>query len=603
MAAACALALVAAPATVAWYVVLTLTAGLAPVAAAWLTKLALDNLVQRGPLGSLFAIVGGLAAVGVIAAVQPPLTQYLRAELDRRVGLLAQNRLFTAVDGFVGIGPFENPVFLDRLRLAQQSGGTTPNQVVDGVLGIGRAALTIAGFLSSLLVLGPLMAVAALASGLPALVAELAMSRRRARMYWRIGPAERREAFYGSLLSTVEAAKEIRLFGIGTFLRERMLAERRTANAAKRAVDRRDVLQQAGLGFIAAVVCGAGLMWAVSAARAGRLSVGDVTVFVAAVAGMQGAMATLANQVARAHHGLLMFDHYRAVVDSRPDLPIAAPPASMAPLREGIEFQDVWFRYSDQHPWVLRGVNLRIPSGGSCALVGLNGAGKSTLVKLLCRLYDPTRGVIRWDGRDLREVDPAELRRRIGAVFQDYMEYDLTAAENIGLGDVDGFGDRERIETAGRQSGIHDKLAGLPQGYDTLLTRMFFMESERDDPETGVVLSGGQWQRIALARALMRNRRDLMILDEPSAGLDAEAEHEVHASLRRLRSGQTSLLISHRLGAVRDADLIVVLSDGSVVELGDHTTLMRRGGEYARLFALQASGYQPRDELQPSVSG
>ena len=214
------------------------------------------------------------------------------------------------------------------------------------------------------------------------------------------------------------------------------------------------------------------------------------------------------------------------------------------------------------------------------------------LVKLLCRFYDPTKGAILWDGVDIREADIGALRRGIGAVFQDFVEYDMTAAENIALSDVDGRTDLDRIVSAARQAGIHDKLATLPLGYDRLLTRMFFLEEDQDDPSTGVVLSGGQWQRLALARAFFRAKRDLMILDEPSAGLDAQAEQEIHAAVRRHAASRTCLLISHRLNAIRDADRVVVLADGRVTEQGDHDELMAAGSEYARLFTMQASGYQ-----------
>jgi ATP-binding cassette, subfamily B, bacterial len=590
--AACSLAARAAPGSLLVYLALTLIGGLLPVVTAWLTKLVLDSLVTGAELATLTGLAVGLAAVGLVAGLLPLVIQYLRAETDRAVGLLAQDRLFTAVDGFTGLGPFENPSFLDRLRLAQQAGGVTPGQAVDGVLGVGRGVITITGFLGSLLLISPPMTGLVLVAAVPTLVAEIVLSRRRAQMYWSIGPVERRELFYSRLLSSVEAAKEVRLFGIGAFLRRRMLTERRTANAAKRELDRRELVVQAGLVGLAATVAGGGLLWAVGAAQAGRLSVGDITIFVAAIAGVQGALAALANEVASAHHALLMFGHYLAVTRAGPDLPAAAAPRPVPPLRRGIELRDVWFRYSDEHPWVLRGVSLSIPFGKSVALVGLNGAGKSTLVKLVCRFYDPARGAIYWDGVELRDFDVAELRRRIGAVFQDYMHYDMSAAENIGLGDLDALDDRTRIEAAARRAGIHGMLAGLPHGYDTLLSRMFFMESEKDNPETGVVLSGGQWQRMALARAFLRDRRDLMILDEPSAGLDAAAEQEIHASLRQQRAGQTSVLISHRLGAVRDADVIVVLSGGQVVEQGDHDTLIETGGEYARLFTMQAAGYR-----------
>ncbi|MEV4759315.1 ABC transporter ATP-binding protein [Micromonospora sp. NPDC049559] len=602
---AAALAVRAAPGTFALYLVLTAVAGALPIGAAWLTKLVVDRLVAGAPPGTLAALAAGLALVGVLAAVVPQVTRYLRAELDRRVGLLAQDRLFAAVERFVGLGRFENPHFLDRLRLAQQAGEVAPssNQALDGLLGLARSGFTVAGFLGSLLLLSPPMTLLVVAAGVPTLLAQLALSRRRARMFWDIGPVQRRELFYRQLLCSVDAAKEIRLFGTGAFLRGRMLSERRASNAARRAVDRREVAIGAGLALLAAVVAGVGLLWAVGAAGQGRLSVGDVTIFVAAVAGLQAALTSAALDVARAHQALLMFDHYLAVTAAGPDLPVPRRPRSLPPLRRGIELRDVWFRYSDDHPWVLRGVDLHIPYGRSLALVGLNGAGKSTLVGLLCRFYDPSRGAILWDGVDIRDADPVELRRRIGAVFQDYMNYDLSATENIALGDLAALDDRERIRAAADRAGIHEKLATLPHGYDTLLSRVFFMGANQDDPETGVVLSGGQWQRLALARAFLRDRRDLMILDEPSAGLDAEAEHEVHSSLRRHRDGRTSLLVSHRLGAVRDADHIVVLAEGRIVEQGRHAELLAAGGEYARLFTLQASGYRAGAASEPRLAG
>ncbi|MET7301345.1 ABC transporter ATP-binding protein [Embleya sp. NPDC005575] len=604
------LAIEGAPGTLAAYVLLTLAAGALPVVAAFLTKLLLDDLVAGASTGTLLALAAGLAAAGIVAGATQQVTEYLRAELDRRVGLLGRDRLFTAVDGFVGLGRFEDPGFLDRLRLAQQSVGHNPNETVVGALGVVRSVLTITGFLGSLALLGPVMAGLVLVSGIPVLLAEIALSRRRSRMLWDIGPTERRELFYGDLLTGVEAAKEIRLFGIGAFLRGRMLTERRAADAARRALDRREVRVQTGLGLLAALVSGGGLLWAVGAARSGVLSVGGVTMFVAAVAGVQAALATLATEVARTHQALLMFDHYLAVTTAEPDLPVVAAPRPATALRGGIELRDVWFRYSDGHPWILRGVDLYIPHGSVIALVGLNGAGKSTLVKLLCRFHDPTAGAILWDGVDVRDMDVAAYRRRIGAVFQDYMHYDMTAAENIALGDLTALDDGIRLRDAARRAGIHDKLAQLPHGYDTLLSRMFSAPSGDDDgdaaegtveddvegarSQAGVMLSGGQWQRLALARAFLRDHgdeRDLMILDEPSAGLDAAAEHEIHASLACYRAGRTSLLISHRLGAVRDADRIVVLGGGRIVEQGPHDVLMTLDGEYARLFTLQAAGY------------
>jgi ATP-binding cassette subfamily B protein len=586
------------------YGALTLLAAVIPVAIAWSTKYALEAIVGPGPGTSALITAGvGLAVAGVVGGVLPHGSGYLVAEMGRRVGLTAQDSLFEAAERFVGLRRFEDPVFLDRLNLAQQAGGSTPSQVVSGAFGIGGSVVTVVGFIGSMLVISPMLAAAVVVGTVPAVFAEWNLSRQRTAMMWRVSPAQRREFFFQQLLTSVQAAKELRLFGASGHFRRRMLAERRTANKESRRMDRRELVAQSGLSLLGALVAGASLLWALFAAARGELTAGDVTLLVGAVALVQGGVASLVNQMMQTHQELTMFDHYLSVVDSEPDLPVRETTAWALPLQWDVEFRDVWFRYSPEHPWTLRGVSFRIHRGEAVGLVGRNGAGKSTLVKLLCRMYDPDHGSIRWDGVDLRDMDPAELRRRVGVVFQDYMEYDLTAAENIALGDLDKGHDRARIVAAARRAGIHDKLTSLPHGYDTLLTRIFFgmADAEDPDPDTGVVLSGGQWQRLALARALLRDERDLLILDEPSSGLDAEAEAEIHQTLRSYRQGRTSLLISHRLGAIRDANLLVVLDQGRVVEQGTHAELMAVGGVYAMLFSTQAVGYQAPEhsELMP----
>ncbi|NUR26055.1 MAG: ABC transporter ATP-binding protein, partial [Catenulispora sp.] len=357
---------------------------------------------------------------------------------------------------------------------------------------------------------------------------------------------------------------------------------------AQRRTERREVAVQSGLSTASAAIAGGALIWAALGARDGRLTLGDLSILVAAVANVQSALQALVSALAGLREQGLLAGAFVAVLRTEPDLPVAADPRPVTTLKRGIEIRDVWFRYSDAHPWVLRGVDLTIPAGATTALVGVNGSGKSTLVKLLCRLYDPTKGAILWDGTDLRDLDPAELRARIGAVFQDFMAYDLTASENIAMGDVTALGDEGRVHDAARRAGVDGVIRALPRGYDTMLTRTFV----DDDGEEGTVLSGGQWQRLALARGLLRTGRDVMILDEPSSGLDPEAEQEMHAALRAARLGRANLLISHRLSAVRDADVIIVLDGGRIVETGDHTGLLAADGKYAGLFRLQAAGYQ-----------
>lgn len=581
----------AAPWSLTAYLVVMVAEGLAPVAAAWITKLILDGLVGSASAGQLLALALALTSAGVFTAVLPHAGRFLGGQIERAFMARTSEELFAAASRLPGLRRFEDPHFLDRLRLAQDA-GASGGMTVAGAFQVGRSLITLTGFVGSLLLISQLMTGLVLASAVPALLAQLRLSRRRAEMLWQVSPTDRRQFFYRTLLSTVEAAKEIRLFGSAEFLRGRMMTHLLTANTARRRMDQQELSTEGMLALVGAAVAGGGLIWAIAAARGGGLSVGDIALFIAAVAAVQSGLQVVVQSIAIVHHGLLLFSHHLAVVRGEPDLVLAATPQPVPPLRRAITLEDVWFRYTPDHPWVLRGVTIEIPVGATVAIVGLNGAGKSTLVKLLCRFYDPCRGTIRWDGVDLRQFRPEQLRQRLSGVFQDHMAYDLSALENVAIGDIGVGADLARVRSAARLAGIDEVLNGLPQGYRTLLTRMFFSEEEQADPRNGVMLSGGQWQRVALARAFFRDARDLMILDEPSAGLDPRAEAELHEQMCRYRQGGTSLLISHRLNTVRDADLLVVIEDGVVVEQGNHAALMARDGAYARLFRLQARGFQ-----------
>ncbi|GAB3805080.1 ABC transporter ATP-binding protein [Micromonospora zhanjiangensis] len=584
------LILSAAPVHTAAYGAIAIVEALIPVAIAWLTKVVLDRLGAE-QVGQVLAPAVLLGCFGVLAAVVPQPASYLSKQIGRRVGLLSLDRLYRAINKFIGLGPFESPAFRDRLRLAQQGSSTVIHSVAMA-FGLGQSLLTLVGFFSALVIVSKAAAAIVIVTVLPALFLEFSLSRKRMQLLWDISPHQRREAFYANLLTDTRAAKETRLFGLGGFLRRRMLRERMTADTAERAMDRREMSTYSFLQALAAVTAGGGLVWAILAASHGELSIGDVSIFAAAVASTQTSMGALVHGIAGVREQLLLFRPFVDIAHGEPDLMLAAKPVPTPPLGQALELRDVWFRYSDSHPWILAGVNLVIPRGTVMGLVGLNGSGKSTLVKLISRLYDPTRGEILWDGVDIRNFDPGDYRERISAVFQDHMSYDFSAADNIAVGDLSAMADRARIRDAAVQAGIHAKLEHLPQGYDTLLTRIFNQEGADGETDDGVVLSGGQWQRLALARAFLRGDRDLMILDEPSSGLDPEAEHDVHDRMRRYRADRTSLLISHRLNAVRDADLIAVLHFGVVSELGNHDQLVASGGVYARLFAMQAAGYQ-----------
>jgi ATP-binding cassette subfamily B protein len=570
---------------------LTVLAGLVPVAAAWLLRAVLDTLAGPSPEAGLMPLIVALALVGAVSGILPNVSQYLSARSGRAFQRHGNVELFTAVTRLTGLRRLEDPGFQNQLSMAQQAGRSGPGMILAQGTGIVSSALTLAGFLVALIVLSPLLAGIVVAATVPELIAELGIARRRAEMVAGLSHAERRQIFYANLLSSHAAAKEIRLFRLGPFFQGRMLEELRAVQRENERVDRRELGIYTLLGTLTALVTGGGLWWAISQAAHGALTVGDVSLLVSALLAVSSGLAMIINNAAMTYQALLMFRAYQEIVDQEPDLPVPARAESAGALRHGVEFDGVWFRYGPDQPWVLRGVSMFLPPGEAIALVGHNGAGKSTVVKLLCRFYDPDRGRILWDGTDLRDVDPGELRDRMSVVFQDYMTYELNAAENVAVGDLSLAGDAPALAAAAGKAGMHDTIAALPKGYQTLLTRTFFDLADKENPETGVLLSGGQWQRLALARAFLRGDRDLVILDEPSSGLDAEAEHEIHSTLRASRRGHATLLISHRLNTVREADHIVVLVDGVVAEQGDHATLMACRGTYARLFALQAKGF------------
>lgn len=564
--------------------------GLLPALSAWLGKLLFDEIGRGGDadVGRATALALSLAGAGAVTAVLLQLSGYLDEVVRQRLVVTIEDRLFARVSGFRGLRLFETPAFHDRLRLAQEASQDAPHNITLFSQTAVQAVSTVSGFTGVLLAVWPPMVGLLFLVGAAALTARLFQARRQAEVSEIVSGKYRRRMFYRGLLTDPRAAKEIRLFGLGGFMHTRLVGALGEATDAELRVARRGILVQSGFSLLNAAVTGLGTLIVAVGAAHGKFTVGDVTLFIAAAAGIQSALGGIVMQAGMAVEGIRLFGHYTDLMETPDDLGPGSSPVDAA-LKDAIELRDVWFRYDSTGPWVLRGVNLIIPAGSAVGLVGRNGAGKSTLVKLLCRFYDPVRGQILWDGTDIRTMDIEDLRRRIGATFQDHMAYDLTAQENIGVGDLPRLTDREGVRAAAREAEIDGTLDGLQQGYDTLLSRV---QVDEYGAPPGVTLSGGQWQRVALARSLMRREADLLILDEPSSALDAQAEYDISRTLRRHRAGRASLLISHRLSALRDADVIVVLADGRVAETGTHDELMGQRGQYAHLFTVQAVGYQ-----------
>jgi ATP-binding cassette, subfamily B, bacterial len=566
---------------------LAVLSGAAVPFSAWLSMRLIDDLTAAHPRAGLVVLLTMLSMLlGALSMVTGSLSTWAGTATQRSVSLRVNDRLYQAVSTQIGLARLEDPAFQDELRLAEQAAQDASTSFSVFSLGVLRATVTIIGFLGALLAVWAPMTVLLALSCVPTVWSQITLSRQQSAAATASMGRFRQRRLFQNLLSDTRAGKEIRLFGLGGLFRTRMMSAFEEASGLEYAVARRTSLVQSLLALFGGLVLAGGAAVVAYHAAHGSVAVGELVLFLAAAAGVQASISALSSQTTGLAKSFRLFHHYLAVVGLEGDLPNGSAPA--APLREAIVVEDLWFRYTPESDWILRGLNLELPAGRTTGLVGLNGAGKTTLVKLLCRFYDPERGRIRWDGVDLRELEAASLRARLSVTFQDFMTYDMTVAENIGLGDVtNGMPDLERIRAAARTAGLDEVVEALPAGYDTLLSRIFL-----DGRAPGVALSGGQSQRLALARSSLRAEADLLVLDEPSAGLDAEAEHRIHAGMRARRAGRTTLLVTHRLSAMRDADRILVLADGAVTEQGTHDELMAADGEYARLFRLQAAGYQ-----------
>jgi ATP-binding cassette subfamily B protein len=569
---------------------LALIAGLFAPASAWILAQLVDQLTRSAAdVRLVVALAAAAVVMGTISFSMSNLSNLAGTAMQRRISTTVTSDLFAAVNRIQGLTAFERPGFQDRLRLAERSAEQVPESLTSALAAILQGGVTAAAYAGILISTWPPMVLMLVAASLPTIAAQLFLTRRSVRTSEAVMNRYREWYLLRGLLSEPRAVREIRLLGLGDFFRARLVRALSEAKGAEYKVTRTMAWTQVALAVVGGVITAAGAAVVALRAARGELGAGGLVLFLAAVTGTQGVLIGLVSQTISLSGSLRLLRNYVAVLQGDDDVFSSARPVGSAvpPLRRGIEIRDVWFRY-EQASWVLRGLNAVVPFGESVALVGVNGSGKSTLIKLLCRLYDPQRGAIFWDGVDLRDLDPMELRRRIAVTFQDFLTYDLTIAQNIGIGQLPASADRPRIIAAAQLADVHDRISGLRKGYDTMLSKMFLDE----DGDQGTALSGGESQRLALARTLMRDDADLIVLDEPSSGLDAEAEQQIHRRLQEHRRGRTSLLVSHRLSAVRDAHQILVLEHGQITEQGTHDQLMSGGGSYARLFTLQAAGYQ-----------
>lgn len=541
-----------------------------------------------GTAHPVFTVVGAVVVLAVAQLIITALSalmqtianisqQLLQERVSMRVQLLIMERAAT-----FDLTYFEDAKSYDTLQQAQREATSRPVQMVSGLFGLVRTALTFLTMIVLLAGLSPWLALVALAAPIPSFISD-------ARYGWRgyavarwNSPIRRRMAYYLTLLTTDTYAKEVKLFTLGGYFLDRFRELAVRYYDDQRGLVTRRYLAGFAWGSLTIVASAGTYLYVAIQAVAGRLTLGDLTLYTQAATSVQSSFQGLLGGFSSMYeHNLYLTSLFELLdvspVVRAPEHPIPLP----RPLAGAIEFQNVSFGYAGSDRQALHDVSFSIKPGETIAIVGRNGAGKTTLIKLMTRLYDPTAGRVLIDGNDVRDYDPDELRASIGAMFQDYVTYQATARENIGLGRFDRMDDLGAIADAAGRSGAAEAIDRLPERYDTMLGKWF---------EEGVNLSGGEWQKVALARAYMRDAR-ILILDEPTAALDAQAEFELFQRLRALTAGHTAIFISHRFSTVRLADRILVLEDGALVEEGTHDELMAREGRYAHLFALQASAY------------
>lgn len=578
-------------------VAVRLVRALLPVATLFVGKLIIDEVVHLTHLTDRPAGLPGWLGSGLLDRLEA----LLLAEFALAVASDLLGRIVSLVDGLLSdrvsndasvrlmehaatldLADFEDAAFQDRMdRARMQASGRM--SLMGQLFGQAQDIVTVVTFAAGLVVYAPWLIVLLAVALVPSFLGEAHFNALSYALSYMRTPQRRELDYVRQVAASADTAKEVKIFGLSAFLIDRYRTiSRDTYSASRRLALRRAIWGSgfAALGTIAYYAAYAYIAWR---AVTGSISIGDLTFLAASFLRLRGLLEGLLTGFSSTAGQALYIDDLFSFFRTEPGIhsPDVAQPFPN-PVRQGFVFEDVGFRYPGAERWAVRHLSFTLGSGEVVALVGENGAGKTTLVKLLARLYDPVEGRVLLDGRDLRDYDLDGLRAAIGVIFQDFVRYNLPAADNIAVGRIEARGDRARIEAAASAALADDVVAKLPDGYDQMIGKRF---------RNGVDLSGGEWQKMAIARAYMRDAQ-VLILDEPTAALDARAEYEVFQRFRELSAGRSAVLISHRFSSVRMADRILVLSDGRVEASGTHDDLLAAGGRYAELFELQAAGYR-----------
>lgn len=578
------------PALFLGLVVATLVAGVLPAVAAWLGKQIVDAVVaamtlhtQQGqaPVWPVLRYVLMEAGVlALLAGAQRALSiqqSLLRVQLGQKVNVLILEKAQT-----LSLLQFEDSDFYDKLVRVRRDASTRPLALIMKSLGLVQNSISLVTFAALLIHFSPWALVILVVGALPVFLAEARFSGDAFRLFSRRAPESRQQNYIETLLTNEAHIKEVKLFGFGPIL----LARYRETFERLYSEDRRLTLRRDGWGFLLGLLGTAAFYgayaWVVLDTVNGSITLGQMTMYLALFKQGQTAISNSLSAISGLYEDGLYLTNLCEYLE-QPVVRATGTATQGAMPGDGLRCEGLSFRYPGGKADALSGIDLHVAPGQSLAIVGENGSGKTTLIKLLTRLYRPTQGRVLLDGTDVQDWDESALHRRIGVIFQDFIRYQMTVGENLGVGDVQAFDDPARWAWAARQGTAAEFIERMEKGYATQLGRWF---------AGGQELSGGQWQKIALSRAYMRGQADILILDEPTAALDAGAEAAVFEHFRVHAQARMTLLISHRFSSVRNADHIIVMEQGRIVERGNHAQLMQHQGRYARLFELQALGYR-----------
>lgn len=567
--------------------ILTLVAGLLPAAIAYVGKLIVDSVVLASQSGAqsqrwMALRYVGLEAIAVmaLAATQRGLTvcqSLLRVLLGQRVNVLILEKALT-----LDLTHFENSEFYDKITQARHEASHRPLSLVMRTFGLIQSALSLVTYSGLLLNFSFWAVLVLVIAAVPPFIAETRFAGEAFRLFrWR-SPETRQQHYLETLIAREDYAKEVQLYQLGSTMLQRY------RDIFHRLYDEdRDLTIRRGiwgylLSLLSTATFYAAYAWIVLETIWSRISLGDMTMYLTVFRQGQSTFAGALTSIGGMYEDNLYLSNLYEFLEQNVPKPRGKARQGLIP-GDGMRFIDVSFTYPGIAKPALKNISLHLKPGEKLAIVGENGSGKTTLIKLLTRLYTPDSGQILLDGLDLQEWDIEVLRQRIGVIFQDFVRYHFTVGENVGVGDVNHLEDDTRWAVASEKGMAKPFIESLPEGFATQLGRWF---------KGGQELSGGQWQKIALSRAFMRTGADILVLDEPTAAMDAEAEVRIFDHFRTITQHQMVVLISHRFSTVRMADTIVVMAEGEILEQGTHKELLQLGGRYARLFSLQAAGYQ-----------